>query len=272
MIYGYARVLRDPQERALVTTMLEQAGAETVLLDYRQVKARYSARSRLRYIESQVAAGDGLVIPDISHLHRRVSGMLTELDTFLQKGVRVRSLWDSWLDKDEPTQQGKEIIHSLVLHEQRQIALHNQWVAEAYGREPGQRIAFPPDVRRQVIAMRENGAGFAEIRRDTGVSRSTASRYIREDKERKGAAGGSRPKGQRRQAYPPEVVAKVITMRKSGFSYEEIERATGMTRNTVNRYMRIDKEKEGGDDGEETEQDAHGGRGPGTDGPGRQGV
>lgn len=187
MIYGYARVHRDLTERRQIMAMLEQAGAEEILFDSHQIQARYLARSKLRRIADKATVGDIVVIPDISHLNRRIAGMLIEVDGFIRKGVRVRSLGDGWLDTGgEHGQFVREIVHSLVTHEQRQIELLNQWSKERFGREPSKRIAYPDAVVEQVVAMRKNGASYDEIRKETGMSRNTVIRYMRMDSEKQG--------------------------------------------------------------------------------------
>lgn len=183
MIYGYARIHRDLTERKQITAMLEQAGAEEILFDSHQLQARYLARSKLRHISDKAAAGDIVIVPDISHLNRRIAGMLAEVDGFIRKGVSVRSLEDGWMDTGgEHGQLVKEIVHSLVTHEQRQIELLNQWSKERFGREPGKRIAYPAAIVEQAVTMRKNGATYDEIRRETGMSRNTVNRYMRLEK------------------------------------------------------------------------------------------
>ena len=89
MIYGYARVSTVEQNAGLQVTALRGAGCKII---FEEKRSAIKLRPQLELLLNTVDRGDTVIIYKLDRLARSLSHLLSIVDFFSRKGVRLRSL------------------------------------------------------------------------------------------------------------------------------------------------------------------------------------
>ena len=182
MLIGYARTSTLEQQAGLASQMaqLESIGCGKIFSEQTSsVGARQQLASALAFIRE----GDTLVVTQLDRLARSVIHLGKIVQTLKDKGVELRILNLS-VDTNTPT--GKLILNVIgsVAQFEREMMLERQREGIAKAKREGRYKGRAPTARRkrsQILALKSMGRSIAEIVTETGVSRASVYRLLRED-------------------------------------------------------------------------------------------
>lgn len=180
MLLGYARVSRgDHQTLDSQLDALKRAGCARIFAD--KMSGARDDRPELARLLDVARAGDVLVVAKLDRLGRSVKhlvGIVAELE---ERGIRFRSLGESW---DTATPMGRFCLHLLMsLAElERGIIRERTMAGLAAARERG-RVGGRPralDARKtaQLRELMANETSIATAARTVGVGRATVYRWL----------------------------------------------------------------------------------------------
>lgn len=182
-IIGYARVSTREQNPESQEGELYGAGAERVFVD-RGESSRISARPNWELCLDYLRPGDTLVIRALDRIagtERMAIEIIRELG---ERGVRLRSLSEPFLDVDTSTPMGEAIVGIMAVMAQLRVATirDNTQRGLAHARAEG-RVGGRPTVmtnERTLLAMRlrEDGRSLSHIAKVLGVGKSSVSRAL----------------------------------------------------------------------------------------------
>ncbi|WP_306111827.1 MULTISPECIES: recombinase family protein [Roseovarius] len=190
MIVGYARTSTLDQKAGLEAqqTELKAAGCEKVFVE--QVSSvDVKARERLAEALDYVREGDTLVVTKLDRLARSVAHLLEVLEVISSKGAWLRILS---MGIDTGTATGKLMLTILggVAEFEREIMLERQREGIAKAKAAGKYKGRKPTARAkadEVMALKADGVGPAEIARRLGIGRASVYRILNDQKDGPGA-------------------------------------------------------------------------------------
>ncbi|MGK7754378.1 MULTISPECIES: recombinase family protein [unclassified Roseovarius] len=196
MIVGYARTSTLDQKAGLEAqqTELKAAGCEKVFVE--QVSSvDVKARERLAEALDYVREGDTLVVTKLDRLARSVAHLLEVLEVISSKGASLRILS---MGIDTGTATGKLMLTILggVAEFEREIMLERQREGIAKAKAAGKYKGRKPTARAkadEVMALKSDGVGPAEIARRLGMGRASVYRILNDQKDRAGAEQATDP-------------------------------------------------------------------------------
>lgn len=196
MIVGYARTSTLDQKAGLEAqqTELKAAGCEKVFVE--QVSSvDVKARERLAEALDYVREGDTLVVTKLDRLARSVAHLLEVLEVISSKGASLRILS---MGIDTGTATGKLMLTILggVAEFEREIMLERQREGIAKAKAAGKYKGRKPTARAkadEVMALKSDGVGPAEIARRLGMGRASVYRILNDQKDRAGAEQAADP-------------------------------------------------------------------------------
>ena len=181
-VVGYARVSTREQNPEAQEAELREAGASRVFVDRGESSTTVK---RPQWLACLDYLRDGaLVIRALD----RIAGtelMAIELIRDLgQRGVRLRSLTEPFLDVDTSTPMGEAIVGLLAVLAQLRVSTIRENTrrglahARAQGRVGGRPSVMTSERTAQAHRMRQEGATIAQIAHVLGVGKSTVSRAL----------------------------------------------------------------------------------------------
>lgn len=181
---GYARVSTREQDPKAQEAELKAAGAHRVFVDHGE-SSRIADRPQWRECLAYLREGDTLVIRALD----RIAGtehMAIELIRDLgNRGVRLRSLTEPFLDIDTSTAMGKAILGIMAVLAElrvnmiRENTLRGLAHARAEGRVGGRPPVMTPARIKAAHELRAGRASYSQIAAVLGVSKSTIARTLR---------------------------------------------------------------------------------------------
>lgn len=181
---GYARVSTREQDPKAQEAELTAAGAHRVFVDHGE-SSRIADRPQWRECLAYLREGDTLVIRALD----RIAGtehMAIELIRDLgNRGVRLRSLTEPFLDIDTSTAMGKAILGIMAVLAElrvnmiRENTLRGLAHARAEGRVGGRPSVMTPARIKAAHELRASRASYSQIAAVLGVSKSTIARTLR---------------------------------------------------------------------------------------------
>lgn len=186
MIVGYARTSTLDQKAGLEAqqTELTAAGCEKIFVE--QVSSvDVKARERLAEALDYIREGDTLVVTKLDRLARSVAHLLDVLEGISSKGASLRILS---MGIDTGTATGKLMLTILggVAEFEREIMLERQREGIAKARAAGRYKGRKPTARAkadEVMALKSDGVGPAEIARRLGMGRASVYRILNDQKD-----------------------------------------------------------------------------------------
>lgn len=195
IVYGYIGPVGDAKRGHTIE-------AQRRLLERHRVRSPYlfednggGGRERWRALNSQLQAGDVLVVVSINQLGRRISDRMGALARLLRLGVRVQTLAESehflrpYLEA-RPNTPEREMASTLAGLMEQLVEADRQGIAgrtkqgmenaKGQGKRMGPRPKYNEMVRRAIRSDRAAGKSWGQIKQDWGVARSTAQRIVGE--------------------------------------------------------------------------------------------
>lgn len=186
MVVGYARVSTKDQNLERQLDKLTEYGCDKIFSE--KITGVKKERPELMKMLEYVRSGDVIVVSELTRLGRSSKELLNLMELFQQKGVDIKSLGESWLDTT--TAQGKFIYTIFAGFAQFERDLNSirtkdgLEAARARGRFGG-RPPMNKDKIEMALKMYESkDFTLEEIRRATGMSKTTIYRYINDGKEK----------------------------------------------------------------------------------------
>lgn len=192
---AYLRVSKDSQDvRNQRLAILEFAQREQVALsDFLEVtaSARRSPKARqLDVVLTRLAAGDTLVVSEISRLGRSVGEIITVIDALVKRHVRFVAIKEGIRLEGRQDVQSKVLVtlFSLFADIERELIALRTKEGLAAARAAGKRLGRPKgklgwskltgkeDEIRRLLHLKVSQASIAKI---TGVDRSTLAHFLR---------------------------------------------------------------------------------------------
>lgn len=185
MQIGYARTSTLDQKAGLEAQEreLEAAGCEKTFVE--QVSSvDVKARERLAEALDYIREGDTLVVTKLDRLARSVAHLLEVHDQIAAKGAHLRILS---MDINTRTPNGKLMLTILggVAEFEREIMLERQREGIAKAKAAGKYKGRKPTARAkadEVLALKADGVGPAEIARRLGMGRASVYRILNDQK------------------------------------------------------------------------------------------
>ena len=185
MQIGYARTSTLDQKAGLEAqeTELQAAGCEKLFVE--QVSSvDVRARERLAEALDYIREGDTLVVTKLDRLARSVAHLLEVHDQIEAKGAHLRILS---MDIDTRTPNGKLMLTILggVAEFEREIMLERQREGIAKAKAAGKYKGRKPTARAkadEVLALKSQGIGPAEIARRLDMGRASVYRILNDQK------------------------------------------------------------------------------------------
>lgn len=188
MLYGYARVstraqlygnsLEDQRQQLL------EKGCEMVIEE--QYTGKTLDRPELDMLLKRLQAGDTLMVTKLDRLARSAAEGASLIQDLTNKGVKVNILNMGEVD-ERP--QGKLMLHILLAFAEfeRDMIVERTQAGKAIARtKAGFREGRPPIAKeRKAVAARlilEDKHSYKQVEQETGLSRSTIARAVREAK------------------------------------------------------------------------------------------
>jgi DNA invertase Pin-like site-specific DNA recombinase len=185
VIVGYARVSAKGQDPAGQVAELRAAGCERVFCEKASAAAGRRRRELARALAS-LAAGDVLVIVNLSRVARSARDALNILESVRQAGAGFRSLRESWADTTTPHGRLTVTIFAGFAEFDREMILERTGEGRQAAKARGVRLGRRPTLNaRQRAYVRQERApparqSLGQLAALLNVSRSTISRNARE--------------------------------------------------------------------------------------------
>lgn len=185
MLIGYARTSTTEQDAGLAAQErdLVAAGVDAGRVYAEQVSATTAQRPKLAEAMAYAREGDTLVVTKPDRLARSVADLLALVESLSKRGVglRVLSMGGAELDTSTPTGRLMLTMLGAVAEFERALMLERQREGIAAAKAEGKYKGRVPTVQKQaaeVLELRKQGIGPAEIARRLGVARSSIYRVL----------------------------------------------------------------------------------------------
>jgi len=195
MIVGYGRTSGAAQVAGLEAQERDLRAAGVERLFSEQVSA-LGVREALAAALDFVREGDVLVATKPDRLARSVADLLAIVGTLERKGVtlRILSMGGQAVDTSTPTGRLMLTMLGAVAAFERDLMLERQREGIAKAKAEGRYKGRAPTARRrlgEVLALRGENVGPAEIARRLGISRSSVHAMLRGASRRPDPGGGA---------------------------------------------------------------------------------
>ena len=184
MLIGYARVSTVEQNLDRQIDALEKAGVDIRNIYKEKITGTKKDRPELTKMLDMLREGDIVIISDLTRISRSTKDLLDIVERIKNKGASIKSLKDTWLDttSDNPYNQFLLTVMSGLSQPERDLISQRTKEglasAKARGRHGG-RPSKQNEKRDAVQAMADGGMRIVDIVKETGVSRSTVNRILR---------------------------------------------------------------------------------------------
>lgn len=184
-VIGYARVSRREQNPAAQEADLKGAGATRVFVDHGE-SSRISDRPQWVACLEYLRPGDTLVIRALDRIAGTERMAIEQIRELGDRGVRLKSLTEPFLDIDTSTPMGEAIVGILAVMAQLRVATIRENTrrglehARAQGRVGGRPTVMTPDRLEAAVQLRNGGKTQQQIADALGVGRATVGRALRE--------------------------------------------------------------------------------------------
>lgn len=180
MNLGYARVSTSDQNLDRQLDQLTEQGCERIFKE--KITGTKRERLELEKLLDQLRPGDTIIVSELSRLSRSVKDLFQIVDIIKQKNANLKSLKEPWADTTTP--QGNLMFTIFAGISQFDRDLISQRTKEglvsarARGRKGG-RPSFPnKDVELALKMYDSKEYSISEIKKATGISKTTLYRYI----------------------------------------------------------------------------------------------
>ena len=187
-VVGYARVSTIDQNLDRQIDALKAYGIDERLIYREKMTGTKKERPELQRMLNELQRGDTVVVADLTRISRSTKDLLDIVDQIKQKQAFIKSLKDTWLDTSSENPYNDFLLTVMSGLSQLERDLTSQRTkeglaaAKARGRNGG-RPSKQNEKGDMVRALASSGMKIAEIVRQTGLSRSTVNRILRDTPE-----------------------------------------------------------------------------------------
>ena len=187
MLVGYARVSTDGQNLDRQIDALKAVGVDSRVLYQEKITGTKKDRPELQRMLKELNEGDVVIITDLTRISRSTKDLLDIIEKIKNKGASIRSLKDTWLDTTSNNPYNDFLLTVMSGLSQLERDLISQRTkeglesAKARGRNGGR--PSKQNAKGDVVkALADSGMKIVDIVKETGLSRSTVNRILRENK------------------------------------------------------------------------------------------
>ena len=183
-VVGYARVSTIDQNLDRQIDALRAYGIDDRLIYREKISGTKRDRPELQRMLRELKQGDTVVVADLTRISRSTKDLLDIVDQIKQKQAFIKSIKDTWLDTSSTNPYNSFLLTVMSGLSQLERDLTSQRTreglaaAKARGRNGG-RPSKQNEKGHMVRALADSGMKIAEIVRQTGLSRSTVNRILR---------------------------------------------------------------------------------------------
>lgn len=183
MLVGYCRVSKNNMNLDRQIDALLEAGVNHRCIYQEKVTGTKREREQLNKMLEELQQDDIVIVAELSRLSRSTKDLFEIVEKIHAVGAQIKSLKESWLDTTTP--QGKlmfTIFAGLAQFERDLLSERTKEglkAAKARGRSGG-RPSKRNEKELTVRALYNSGVIIAEIVRQTGLSRSTVNRIVKD--------------------------------------------------------------------------------------------
>lgn len=183
-VVGYARVSTIDQNLDRQIDALRAYGIDDRLIYREKISGTKRDRPELQRMLRELQQGDTVIVADLTRISRSTKDLLDIVDQIKQKQAFIKSIKDTWLDTSGENPYNSFLLTVMSGLSQLERDLTSQRTreglaaAKARGRNGG-RPSKQNEKGDMVRALADSGMKIAEIVRQTGLSRSTVNRILR---------------------------------------------------------------------------------------------
>lgn len=188
MLIGYARVSTEEQNLDRQIDALIKYGVDKRNIYQEKITGTKRDREQLNKMIDELQENDIVIVADLTRVSRSTKDLLEIVDRIKSKGAAIKSLKDTWLDTTSDNPYNSFLLTVMSGLSQLERDLISQRTkeglasAKARGRNGGR-----PSKRNEkadlVKMMLDNGMKIVDIVKQTGLSRSTVNRLIKQLQE-----------------------------------------------------------------------------------------
>lgn len=187
MLLGYARVSTLEQNLDRQIDALISAGVDPRMIYQEKITGTKMQRPELTRLLNDLQQGDVLIIPDLTRISRSTKDLLMIVEKVREKGACIKSLKDTWLDttSDNPYNQFLLTVMSGISQLERDLVVQRTKEGLASAKARGRSGGRPPcsNAKKETVRiLAQNGMKIVDIVRETGLSRSTVNRILKQKK------------------------------------------------------------------------------------------
>ena len=188
MIYGYARVSSAEQKKdgnslEAQKASLEAAGAQQIIEE--QYTGTTTNRPEFTVLMEKIQTGDTLVVTKLDRFARTVTQGVQLIQRLIDKGVTVNVLNMGVMDNKPANKLIMTVMLAFAEFERDMIVERTQEGKRMAKQQPGYREGRPRMPKAQTdhaIELLASGKSYKQVSQDTGISKSTLQRRMREKK------------------------------------------------------------------------------------------
>ena len=183
-VVGYARVSTIDQNLDRQIDALRAYGIDDRLIYREKISGTKRDRPELQRMLRELQQGDTVVVADLTRISRSTKDLLDIVDQIKETQAFIKSIKDTWLDTSSTNPYNSFLLTVMSGLSQLERDLTSQRTreglaaAKARGRNGG-RPSKQNEKGDMVRALADSGMKIAEIVRQTGLSRSTVNRILR---------------------------------------------------------------------------------------------
>jgi DNA invertase Pin-like site-specific DNA recombinase len=190
MLVGYARVSTENQNLDKQIDILIKNGVNKRNIYFEKITGTKKDRPELIKMLKELEVGDILIVQDITRLSRSTKDLLATVETIKAKGCFIKSIQDSWLDtskgNDDPQTQFLLTVMSGLSQLETDLISRRTKESLAASRKRGIFGGRPKmdnkKIDRAIKLYEAKSFTVAEISQETGVSKATLYRYLKDRK------------------------------------------------------------------------------------------
>ena len=185
MLVGYARVSTEEQRLDRQLDQLIKYGVDKRNIYQEKITGTKRDREQLNKMLEDLQEGDIVIVADLTRISRSTKDLLEIVDKIKSKGAAIKSIKDTWLDTTTNNPYNDFLLTVMSGLSQLERDLISQRTkeglesAKARGRNGG-RPSQRNDKADMVKLMLDNNMKIVDIVKQTGLSRSTVNRLIKD--------------------------------------------------------------------------------------------
>lgn len=185
MLVGYARVSTEEQNLDRQLDQLIKYGVDKRNIYQEKITGTKRDREQLNKMLEELQENDVVIVADLTRISRSTKDLLEIVDRIKEKKASIKSIKDTWLDTTSNNPYNDFLLTIMSGLSQLERDLISQRTkeglesAKSRGRNGG-RPSKRNDKADMVKLMLNNGYKIVDIVKETGLSRSTVNRLIKD--------------------------------------------------------------------------------------------